>query len=284
MIENAELCVSELVTNAMLHTGTEIEVRVQHCGDVAHLEVRDGSPVPPSRFSHTAGATTGRGLEMIAGVSRAWGVECVGDGGKAVWCEVTDVGRASADSDLDADLDADLDSVPGAWRDDGPGEPHECTDGSAPPEAPTRPAVVLRRYPVHLGTHARDHVESLLRECALLVQAAQQRAADPPSGLDKLAGALQSYLHQLETLERQRLLAGARSESARDLIVPAPVDERSARAWEAALTELHRRAESGELLTPPPPREVASLHGWVLAEMAGQSRGRAPRAWDGPLD
>src|SRR5512146_226808 len=41
LIDNAELCVSELVTNAVLHAGTDIEVRVEQVPDACRLEVRD---------------------------------------------------------------------------------------------------------------------------------------------------------------------------------------------------------------------------------------------------
>lgn len=73
LIDNAELCVSELVTNAVLHAGTDIEVRVEQALDACRLEVRDANPVPPLRHHHTEGATTGRGLEMVSGVARTWG-------------------------------------------------------------------------------------------------------------------------------------------------------------------------------------------------------------------
>ncbi|HLZ38603.1 MAG TPA: ATP-binding protein [Mycobacteriales bacterium] len=73
LIDNAELCVSELVTNAVLHAGTDIEVRVEQVPDACRLEVRDANPAPPLRHHHTEGATTGRGLEMVSGVARTWG-------------------------------------------------------------------------------------------------------------------------------------------------------------------------------------------------------------------
>ena len=44
--EAAALAVSEFVTNAVLHAGTVVSVRVRRLGDGVRLEVEDGSPEP----------------------------------------------------------------------------------------------------------------------------------------------------------------------------------------------------------------------------------------------
>jgi anti-sigma regulatory factor (Ser/Thr protein kinase) len=80
------LVLSELVSNAVRHTGTEIEVRLQLAGDRLRIEVHDGGSgqprvVPPER--RTIG---GNGLDIVSRLAESWGVSPDGDGGKSVWC------------------------------------------------------------------------------------------------------------------------------------------------------------------------------------------------------
>ncbi|GAB7190794.1 hypothetical protein NUM3379_15010 [Kineococcus sp. NUM-3379] len=87
--ESAELGVSELVTNAMLHARTafKVTVRLMPSGAV-RIDVTDSSPsaVQPRRFG--VSATTGRGLRLVESVSADWGVSAAPEGpGKTVWFE-----------------------------------------------------------------------------------------------------------------------------------------------------------------------------------------------------
>ena len=87
-IEGALLCVSEVVTNAVLHAGTSCEVSVDLGDDRVRIEVRDFAPdrLPvPRELSHTS--STGRGLHILAGCTERWGVER-NDDAKTVWFEL----------------------------------------------------------------------------------------------------------------------------------------------------------------------------------------------------
>ena len=82
-----ELLVSELVTNAVLHAHTEIELTVRDLGDCIRVEVSDDSPRLPEL--HPAGLTeSGRGLQIVDALASRWGTEGR-TGGKTVWFEVT---------------------------------------------------------------------------------------------------------------------------------------------------------------------------------------------------
>ncbi|MEV7230162.1 ATP-binding protein [Polymorphospora sp. NPDC051019] len=92
VVDDAKLIVSELVSNAVEHAGTDIDVTVRCHRGLLRLGVADRSavaPVPATRDGDgpaVAGpvALRGRGLPMVASQSRAWGV-IPAPGGKIVW-------------------------------------------------------------------------------------------------------------------------------------------------------------------------------------------------------
>jgi len=110
LVDDVCLVVTELVTNAVLHARSDMEV-VLEVGDRVRLEVQDRSPrIPAVRTSSTLTAT-GRGLRLVELLANHWGAAPAGTG-KVVWCEfaipaVTDgarSGRSGARSS-DAGLD-----------------------------------------------------------------------------------------------------------------------------------------------------------------------------------
>ncbi len=89
-VESATLVVSELVTNAVLHAGTDCEVHLVLAGRVLRLRVLDAEPrrpVPRRVFSDEL--STGRGLRLLEVLTTRWGIEETvppEPPGKAVWC------------------------------------------------------------------------------------------------------------------------------------------------------------------------------------------------------
>lgn len=83
----ASLLVSELVANAVLHTGTAITVVVRLDDDTARIEVHDGSHQLPMRKHYSSMSGTGRGLMMVDRLASSWGAEPTADG-KVVWAEI----------------------------------------------------------------------------------------------------------------------------------------------------------------------------------------------------
>ena len=87
-LDTAELLVSELVTNAIQHAGTEVTVDIAHGPDLLRVAVTDGDPHPRPRRAAAPAGERGRGLTLIAALTQAWGVRHV-PGGKQVWCLLT---------------------------------------------------------------------------------------------------------------------------------------------------------------------------------------------------
>lgn len=87
------LIVSEIVTNALIHAGSDVDVRLRAFADHVRLEVRDSDsnpPVPsPLALSEeeNAQAEHGRGLLIVEALSRQWNTSPNGRG-KTVWLDV----------------------------------------------------------------------------------------------------------------------------------------------------------------------------------------------------
>ncbi|MFI8425925.1 ATP-binding protein [Streptomyces sp. NPDC085479] len=88
LAETLVLLISELVTNAVVHTGCPAVLRMLFAAEGGvRVEVADRSDRPP-RPRHAAGEdTNGRGLELVDGLADRWGWQPEG-AGKRIWCEV----------------------------------------------------------------------------------------------------------------------------------------------------------------------------------------------------
>ncbi|MCU1486582.1 MAG: sle [Actinomycetia bacterium] len=89
LVDAAELLASELVTNAVVHTGEAVEIRLHRLEGRVRVEVIDGSGErQPELREVDLEDTSGRGLFLVDVMSSAWGIEPHGMG-KAVWFELT---------------------------------------------------------------------------------------------------------------------------------------------------------------------------------------------------
>ena len=82
------LLASELVTNALLHGQPPVELRLRHGVGEVVLEVEDHATYLPRRLRPTLEDEHGRGLQIVAALSRQWGTRPTAHG-KVVWCVLT---------------------------------------------------------------------------------------------------------------------------------------------------------------------------------------------------
>lgn len=269
LVDAAELLVSEVVTNALVHAGTDIEVALSFVDGGLRVEVSDGSPHAPSPRGYGPSAGTGRGLMLLQELVDDWGV-VPGEAGKTVWFA------------LDCRQEALAAPGPGAQA-----------DPASPAAAPHLPGadtvrVELRDVPLLLHEAWRQHAESLLREYLLASldvdgpdgpeQAIEThaQASDaiallgehvPPSGVGEDPG-------QVMVTAVDPLVTGA------SVHVDVP---RASLAHFATLDRALRAAlelaDAGTLLTPPTQPELQALRVWLCGEVLGQSDGAEPAAW-----
>ncbi|GGX78620.1 ATP-binding protein [Streptomyces hiroshimensis] len=103
LAETLILLISELVTNAVVHTGCPAVLRMLFpgaggagagaYGGTVRVEVADISARPPRRRCAGGEDTGGRGLELVDGLADRWGWQAEGSG-KRIWCEVDRTGSS----------------------------------------------------------------------------------------------------------------------------------------------------------------------------------------------
>jgi anti-sigma regulatory factor (Ser/Thr protein kinase) len=87
LLEDAQLVVSELVSNAIIHAHSPFSVSAHLAPTAIRLSVQDGTRTPPTLAENDPTALSGRGLRVVAAIATDWGVDATGDG-KTVWAEL----------------------------------------------------------------------------------------------------------------------------------------------------------------------------------------------------
>jgi PAS domain S-box-containing protein len=268
LLDPTLLLVSEVVTNALLHAGTVIDLSATLDGTGLRVEVGDGSPHLPSRRRYGATAGTGRGLQMLESLVEDWGVRLHG-GGKTVWFHVT-------------------------GQEQDPEPPHVRRDQD---EAPGRPresvAVQLQNVPLLLHAAWQEHAEALLREYLLasLDADALGLQIDPiqihAEATDAIA-VLEEHIPRASAMaapEELMIEATEPNVSAARIEVPVPATsvahfDTLDRAIQAALD----LSEEGLVLTPPTQPEVQAFRRWLCRQVVRQAAGGRPEPWTVPDD
>ena len=100
--QSAELVVSELVANAVMHGWGHVVLRLFDTGEGLRIEVEDANPAPPVTTDGHPGRVGGFGMRIVERLGD-WGWRPSGEG-KLVWARVRPVDFRSA---LSAESGAD---------------------------------------------------------------------------------------------------------------------------------------------------------------------------------
>jgi anti-sigma regulatory factor (Ser/Thr protein kinase) len=93
LIDNFQLITSEIVTNALIHADSDVDLRLREYPDHLRLEVRDTNPTPPiptpitQTLEQNQHAEHGRGLNIVDTLSTQWGNTPSGRG-KTIWVDI----------------------------------------------------------------------------------------------------------------------------------------------------------------------------------------------------
>ncbi len=264
LVEAAELGVSELVANALLHARGPIRLRMRGTREHPRVEVLDGSdqpPTPPVRVAPDGDhlTTIGRGLDLVAMAATAWGAE-IERQGKVVWFEpaATIAERPTLEGDI---FDADPTGLG-----EGPIE-----DGHA---------VLLRALPVDLYSDCYLHHQELRRELRLLALA--HGDTYPIAG--SISRVFRSFDEQLRrsggTSVLDAALEGEAASKALDvpLVVPQTLPHTASRMIDMLeLADTFCRSE--RLLSLATSPEQRAFRRWYLGEFVRQCDGEKPIPW-----
>ncbi|MCO5995904.1 SpoIIE family protein phosphatase [Actinoallomurus rhizosphaericola] len=249
LVATALLLTSELVTNAVIHARTEIEVRAWAAAGRVHVRISDERPCRAlvERRLHPY-ATTGWGMALVDALASTHGVQIEG-GRKTAWFEL--------------------------WPE-------------APPPPPASAQVIMSRpgpavtvtlvdLPYALYSAARQHWEALLRELLLAVygsdpSGAPVRAEDILVAHDlsnviggSMAAAVDKDISEADTISVSLAIP---ADSARDL-----------GTFCCVLEDADAAAQQESLLTLPALPQIRAFWQWICDEVARQVAGEHPISW-----
>jgi anti-sigma regulatory factor (Ser/Thr protein kinase) len=273
LVDAAQLGVSELVTNALIHSQPPLSVRVRGTIDHPRIEVVDSSPVPPQRapvapepedvddFNVT---TFGRGLDLVAMMSRRWGSDLAHDGrSKSVWFEPS--GEAGFETHLQGEI-FDFHADQG--------------DDRAMAEGP-RMRLKLLRVPARLFGEMRRYHFEVRRELRLLAMTAPE---DYPLAMEMTEIFAQADRERRSSAGVPRLdqaIADGVDSIDLDYDVPLSTPATMSRIRDL-LAEVYRALSREHLLAMRPPDVVVELETWYFTEFERQGDGERPLPWTGP--
>lgn len=256
VVETAELLVSELVTNALLHAHTDVELIARLTEGRVHIEVRDESSFLPTTRRHHQESQTGRGLELVETLADAWGVDAPdGSEGKGVWFELAAVELTTTAQRL---------------------AHHAHPSGRAARSL----SVCLQGVPTALYRASEEHRQGLIRELVLMT--IEDAGPDEvPTRLVALNEELsQRFLSESAAARQQVQAAEQRGDATLNLLLELTPD---ASAPLLAIVELLEQADrfcqTGAMLTVAATAEIRAFRRWCVDEIVGQLAHRPATPW-----
>lgn len=266
LAECAELGVSELMANAILHGAPPIRMRMRGTHQHPRIEVSDGSRRPPvlpdPATRHPVDddplITFGRGLDIVARCSTAWGADVDTDG-KVVWfVPATDIRTDGSTGVITGDTG----------------------DTADPGAAAHHVQVEVQQVPLRTLHDSRTHWSELRREVRLLSLAHEE---DYPlaKSLSALFADLDRVLREsVPSEEIESAIASGKSTSDLCLEIP-PADAETIEQFLDLLDLADEFCQEQRLLSLARTAEQRRFQRWLFGELVRQQRGEAPRPWPG---
>jgi PAS domain S-box-containing protein len=268
LVDSCTLLVSEVVTNALLHAGTDIDLKAYLVGPGIRVEVGDGSPHLPSRRRYAATSGTGRGLQMLEALVDDWGVSRRPDG-KTVWFVLA----AAPDAVEALDEETAGRQLSGAR--------HRRRGGD-------RVRVHLLNLPLLVHAAWQEHAEAMLREYVL---AGLDDGPDPIQEHAEATSAIAVLSEHLPATPARVIPTGLMSELLEPVVTAAAVDMPVSPEAVAHFATLDRVLDAallligdGVVLTPPAQPEMTEFRRWVCRQVRSQAQGGHPEPWEVPED
>lgn len=257
-LDDAQLALTEIVTNVVLHAHSDLvlTIRVEH-GRLC-VQVRDDSLFLPVEWDGDPEATTGRGIALVRHLTSAYGAQVLPGGGKVVWFVMgaPEVGRS----------------------------PWPVLDGSVPGVAASTPViasdeavqVVLAGVPHALWRSAAAQSAELMRE---LVLHHVEHPTETVSRAD-LAAAHEAMAQGVRAL--MNLTAEHRSATTGPGVLSLWVTPRQGETFallRGALLAADRLSDADRLLRPAAPPEITAFCLWAVDQVLAQVAGAPAQAW-----
>lgn len=242
LLLDASLVTSELVSNAVIHARTPIELRASRVEDGVRVEVRDGADygIDPSRPGQDP-THLGLGLLVVSQLASRWGVDPFPDG-KTVWAEITLRGTGAAAPEVWPVAPAPL-PLPDDW-----------------------PEIRLLDVPVRLLSAWEDHVRNLMREFALVSARGRPAAAGDP--VEIVVTTLDRYWDAMRPIWAQ-----ARPSGTGRVTVMAKLPERvvlDGPRFLEAMEAADHLSRQGRLLTEAAGDELVAFRRWFVHAVVRQ--------------
>jgi anti-sigma regulatory factor (Ser/Thr protein kinase) len=268
LVDAAELGISELVTNAILHAEPPITVAVLGSRERPRVEVRDRSKRPPRTDADMTDGdallrTVGRGMGIVALYSQAWGADVSPDG-KVVWFV------PSPDPGVDVAEEGDVYILEEAVEGLGVSVDERLLD------------VHLLGMPAQVWASFREWYAEIRRELRLLAFAHPDQF---PVAAELAALTVQTELERRHARGTERLDAAIDAgETTVDLHyrVPASAPDTMTRMNDI-LSRADRFCRDQSLLTMPATPQQLDLLAWYVGEFTRQAAGAEPRPWTGSV-
>jgi anti-sigma regulatory factor (Ser/Thr protein kinase) len=274
-VEVARLLVSELVTNAVLHAGTEVEVSLDFDETGVNVEVADSNPHLPVIRDHSTEAGTGRGLHVVDQMASRWGARNI-DTGKVVWFEI----RNPADT---AKQKTDVASHPQH------GDPGDVTkiDRRRELRGDYGDNVDLVSFswlglPLQEIDRTAEHYDSVLREFHLFLARRPSERGAVPGRLISLMDEITQFAPVISVIERDVEEGRRKGAATIDVALELPREVATiALRLDNLLDEADAYCSAGvELLNLKPPMQVVALRKWMIGELVRQAEGHPPVTWN----